>query len=425
MMDHQGKAQFIHSYQNTRKLTEQLCAPLVTEDYVVQSIEDVSPPKWHLAHTTWFFETFILAQHDPHYKIFHESYAYLFNSYYQQLGRPYPRDKRGLLSRPTAKTIYAYRQYVDNCMREWIESLNEKKFDELKNTLALGLNHEQQHQELLLMDIKHNFSLHADHTVYHVDMKSTPVLSMPSPQFIPITGGLIKLGYQGNDFCFDNELPVHQQFVSDYLLSNRLVTNGEYLEFIEAGGYRQSQWWLSDGWDIVQKKHWQAPLYWKKSGKKWQLFSLKGLITFNENEPVSHVSFYEADAYARWRNCRLPTEAEWEHAVLTHAIDTKSGNFLEDRLFHPQASSTHSGDALHQLFGDLWEWTTSPYVPYPGYTPQKGALGEYNGKFMSNQIILRGGACVTPRSHIRSSYRNFFQPDKRWQFSGIRLAKNV
>lgn len=417
---------FIKTFQTIRKQTEDLCNTLEKEDYVIQSIDDVSPPKWHLAHTTWFFETFILTKFYENYKIFDTSFPYLFNSYYQTLGHPYPRIQRGLLSRPTVQTIYAYRQYVDKHIVSFLHKIPKNIASNIYDLLTLGIHHEQQHQELLLMDIKHNFSIDPNFPIYRViktnKLSTTP--SITSLEFIAMKGGIIDIGHQGKTFCFDNELPRHPYFLKPYCIANRLITNGEYAEFMKAGGYQHAQWWLSDGWDCVQKNHWQAPLYWHWIDNEWYLFTLSGLQKLNPHEPVSHVSYYEADAYARWKGCRLPTEIEWEHYAENTPTDLTISNFLESGIFHPQSAIKHNGKT-QQLLGDLWEWTASPYVPYPGYQSLNGALGEYNGKFMSNQMVLRGGSCVTPRSHIRISYRNFFQHDKRWQFSGIRLAKNL
>ena len=409
------KEKFISAFANIRQQTIQLCLPLVKEDYVIQSVEDVSPPKWHLAHTTWFFETFLLLPHLPGYRAFDLSFHYLFNSYYQRIGQPFPRAMRGLLARPTVERVYQYREYVDEHMMMLLE--NHPALAELKTVLILGMQHEQQHQELLLMDIKHNFSIDPTFPVYHATVKRSGQQFNAQSSFTYVAGGTVEIGSQPGEFCFDNELPRHTYLLKPYELAARLVTNAEYAEFIAAGGYQNPDWWLSDGWDCVNKHHWEAPLYWQKDTHPGHVFTLNGLQKLDPAEPVSHVSFYEADAYARWRECRLPTEVEWEHYAETQAI---AGNFLENQYYHPLAANEHK-----QLFGDLWEWTASAYLPYPGYRPLSGALGEYNGKFMSNQMVLRGGSCVTPQSHIRASYRNFFQPDKRWQFSGIRLARDI
>lgn len=407
------KQTLLERYLTCRRQTRELCSPLAIEDYVVQSIEDVSPPKWHLAHTTWFFETFILLAGMPNYKPFHPSFYHLFNSYYQTLGNPFPRNKRGLISRPTVEMVYAYREYVDHHIQEFFTDIANEKHQHYAKLLELGLHHEQQHQELLLMDIKYNFSMHPDFPIYSQQKKIINVSAEPA-DFIDVPASLIEIGHTGTSFCFDNELPRHKYYLQAYEIATHLVTNAEYAEFIAAGGYQKAEYWLADGWDLVQKNQWYAPLYWQRLDNKWWIFTLTGLIKMRENEPVVHVSYYEADAFARWRGMRLPTEMEWE--FVANQQTSTQGNFLEAGYFHPHAETTR------QFFGDVWEWTASPYCAYPGYKPTEGALGEYNGKFMSNQLVLRGGSCVTPQSHIRSTYRNFFQPDKRWQFSGIRLA---
>ncbi|MFA5959709.1 MAG: ergothioneine biosynthesis protein EgtB [Tatlockia sp.] len=401
----------IHAFQLVREQTQSLCRPLCTEDFVIQSMDDVSPPKWHLAHTSWFFETFILKKYAPEYQAFNPVFSTLFNSYYQGVGNPFPRAQRGFLSRPTVDTVFAYRKHVDEAICQWIAS---SKNSNLFALITLGLHHEQQHQELLLTDIKYNFSINPLLPIYQPRKKTLGFNGSPA-KFISNEGGLIDIGASSQSFCFDNELPVHKTFLQPFSLSNQLVSNAQYIQFIEAGGYQYPKWWLSDGWDWVTKNQWQAPLYWHRINKEWWIFTLNGLLPLNPDEPVAHVSYYEADAYARWAGARLPTEAEWEHFVTSNALSKENGNFLETGLLHPHAGTD-------QFFGDLWEWTASAYSPYPGYQPLKGALGEYNGKFMANQMVLRGGSCVTPGSHIRASYRNFFQPEKRWQFSGIRLA---
>lgn len=414
--------QLIQFYVNVRSKTEKLCQPLFTEDYVIQSISDVSPPKWHLAHTTWFFETFILIPYFKNYRPFNPLFHYLFNSYYYQVGGVFPRTHRGILSRPTVDTVYSYRHYVDKHLTEFMDSINEELFLKLENLVMLGIHHEQQHQELLLMDIKHNFSVNVEYPVYqsenhHAENYRTQL------HWFEIEGKKIEIGHTGDQFSFDNELPRHAIILEPYSISSRLVMNAEWIEFIDAGGYQNPKWWLSDGWDWVQKNQIIAPLYWQFNQKDWYIFTLNGLKKLNLAEPVCHVSFYEADAFARFQGCRLPREAEWEYFVFSQQLKPETGNFLESHCFHPKANSAL--DSPVQFFGDAWEWTLSPYSSYPGYKPLPDALGEYNGKFMSNQMVLRGGSCVTPMAHIRISYRNFFQPEKRWQFSGLRLAKDL
>ena len=415
----------IQSYQRIRMQTEVICHPLEIEDYVIQGMEDVSPAKWHLAHTTWFFETFILLPKMPNYMSYNRTYPKLFNSYYQSLGEPLRRASRGLLSRPTVKDIYAYRHHVDKNLQAYLQNCSIDTFESIKEIFELGLHHEQQHQELLLTDIKYNYSLNQlNFPTYNASANKAILESTIALEyFIPMEGGIVSIGFTGPGFSYDNEGPTHKSFLNPYCIANRLVTNGEYLEFIKAKGYQTPSFWLADGWDCINKNHWQAPLYWSNLNDKWCIFTLQGLKEINLNEPVCHVSYYEADAYARWRGKRLPTEIEWEH--FTHQASVElTGNFLENNHFHP-TQATNQPNIPQQLFGDVWEWTMSAYSPYPGYQAPQGSLGEYNGKFMCNQIVLRGGSCATSFSHIRPSYRNFFQPDKRWQFSGIRLAEDV
>lgn len=402
-------------YQHTRQLSEHICQPLQIEDYVIQSMADVSPPKWHLAHTTWFFETFLLVPYLANYQVFHPQYGYLFNSYYETVGQRHPRPQRGLLSRPSVEEVYQYRAYVDAAMR----SLLSQSADcpEVVALVELGLHHEQQHQELLLTDIKHILALNPLRPAYRVDLQQPELASAAKEQWLDYPGGLYAIGYDGHDFAFDNENPRHQVYLEDYWLAARLVTNAEYLEFVQAGGYTKPEYWLSEGWATAQTQQWQAPLYWEQIERSWWVMTLGGMRPLQESEPVCHVSFYEADAYARWAGKRLPTEAEWE--VAADSVPLK-GNLLESELLHPAPATGITRP--DQLLGDVWEWTQSAYLPYPGFKPATGAVGEYNGKFMCNQMVLRGGSCVTPSNHIRATYRNFFPASTRWQFSGIRLA---
>jgi ergothioneine biosynthesis protein EgtB len=378
---------------------------------------DVSPTKWHLAHTSWFFETFILSKVYKKYKSPNAQYNYLFNSYYVQVGKRHSRPERGLLSRPTVEQVYSYRQHVDQHMLEFLKHANQAELEELSHVIKIGLHHEQQHQELFLTDIKHIFSINPLRPAYQQNQAINYPQQNPKLQWIDYQGGLHQIGYQGQDFAFDNETPNHTIYLQDYRLANRLVTTGEYLEFIEANGYQKPEYWLSEGWTMIQTQQWQAPLYWEKIAEKWWIMTLGGMRLLQEDEPVCHVSFYEADAYANFRGKRLPTEAEWEVAAKQIPIQ---GNFLETGLLHPGASQETI--ASHQFFGDVWEWTQSAYLPYPGFKSAAGAIGEYNGKFMCNQMVLRGGSCVTSLSHIRPTYRNFFPPSARWQFTGIRLS---
>ncbi len=403
-------------YQQVRQISEKICQPLATEDYTIQSMPDVSPPKWHLAHTTWFFETFLLLPHLPGYQVFHPQFNYLFNSYYEAVGARHPRHQRGILSRPTVAEVYQYREYVDQAITKLLSII--PTHPDLANLLTLGLHHEQQHQELLLTDIKHILALNPLNPVYRDDLQSKLDKAGSDFEWLEYPGGLYSIGHAGTEFAFDNESPRHQVYLQDYQVGNRLVTNGEYLEFIEAGGYQNAKYWLAEGWATIQTQQWQAPLYWELIDRQWQIMTLGGLQQFDNFAPVCHVSFYEADAYATWKGKRLPTEAEWEIAT----VDIPQiGNFLDNDYLHPIPAK----NSQHQFFGDVWEWTQSAYLPYPGFQIADGAIGEYNGKFMCNQMVLRGGSCVTSANHLRSTYRNFFPPSTRWQFSGIRLASDV
>ncbi|NJK64703.1 MAG: ergothioneine biosynthesis protein EgtB [Synechococcaceae cyanobacterium SM2_3_1] len=403
-------------YSQVRQQSSHLCSPLETEDYVVQSMADVSPPKWHLAHTTWFFETFLLQPHLANYELCNPDYGYLFNSYYETVGSRHPRPQRGLLSRPGVEEIYCYRNYVDEAMVTLLKEQGEDP--EVKQLAELGCHHEQQHQELLLTDIKHILACNPLYPAYQADLPVAASASSPAKeQWLDYPGGLMTIGAREGAFAFDNETPPHPVYLQDYWLAARLVTQADYLEFIEAGGYQQPQWWLAEGWAAVQTLGWQAPLYWEPIDGAWQIMTLSGLRPLAPEEPVCHVSYFEADAFARWKGKRLPTEAEWEMAGSSLPVQ---GNLLEQGFLHPiPAQAITRPD---QMFGDVWEWTQSAYAPYPGFKPAAGAVGEYNGKFMCNQMVLRGGSCATPHSHIRATYRNFFPPATRWQFSGIRLA---
>lgn len=402
-------------YRQVRDFTGQLAAPLSAEDCCVQSMDDVSPTKWHLAHTTWFFETFVLCPFVSDYRVFHERYSYLFNSYYNAVGERHARQHRGVLSRPPLDDIAAYRQHVDASMREALTSLPAEALERIE----LGLHHEQQHQELLLMDIKHVLSCNPLAPAYLPESSRAESETKPAGWF-SIAAGIHELGHNDIGFSYDNELPRHRVFLEAAELADRLITNGEYLAFVEDGGYQKPELWLSDGWATVQQQGWQAPLYWRNvdSGCP-QEFTLSGQHELQRNAPVVHLSYYEADAYARWCGARLPTEAEWE--VAAERID-EYGAFVDD--FHGSAPHPQPARSA-QMFGDCWQWTSSSYSAYPGYKAADGALGEYNGKFMSGQYVLRGGCCATSKSHIRRSYRNFFYPHMRWQFAGLRLARDV
>ena len=403
------------AFLEVRKRTEQLCAPLETDDYQVQSVIDASPPKWHLAHVTWFFETFLLKPFLPGYTPLDARYAKIFNSYYNTIGPFHPRAQRHTLSRPTVAEVYAYRSHVDDHLVKLIDRCAPAHRASLAQRLTLGMNHEQQHQELLLMDIKRNFYANPLYPTYSARAREAATDLVPA-RWLDLPGGIREIGHGADAFAFDNERPRHKVFVDAYRLSSRPVTNGEYLEFVQDRGYARPELWLSDGWSAVQERGWKAPLYWTEVDGAWHEMTLAGMAPLEPHAPVCHVSYYEADAYARWRHARLPTESEWECAVSGEPLD---GNFAESGVYHPRAA-TGADDA--QWFGDVWEWTSSAYSPYPGYRAPEGALGEYNGKFMANQYVLRGGCCVTPRSHIRATYRNFFYPHDRWPFTGIRLA---
>ena len=407
-------------FQDVRRVTEALCVPLENEDYVIQAMAAASPAKWHLGHVSWFFEAFLLKPDLEGYEVIEPRYQHIFNSYYNSEGPQFSRPDRGTLSRPTVAQVYAYRQHVDDSMLALLEATDPRDLPGLGSLVVLGLNHEQQHQELLMTDLKYNLSVNPLRPPYHEVTIPRGAATQPLG-WVDFDGGMCWIGHDGNGFAFDNEWPRHQTYVAPHRLGARLVTNGEYLEFMAAGAYETADHWLSDGWKTVQAQGWKAPLYWEQIDGEWWVQTLSGMQPLDEHGPVAHVSYYEADAYARWRGVRLPTEQEWEHAAEGQPIE---GNFLESGVAHPLAAPTGQ-QGLTQLYGDLWEWTQSPYSPYPGYRPLKGGVGEYNGKFMVNQMVLRGGSCATPRSHIRPTYRNFFPPDARWQFSGIRLAADA
>jgi ergothioneine biosynthesis protein EgtB len=420
-----GHSRLMLHYQQVRQLSERLCQPLTSEDYVIQTMPDVSPPKWHLAHSSWFFEQFILAPKLEDYQPFHPAYGYLFNSYYESAGQLWPRPQRGLLSRPTVAEIYEYRRHVDENMEHLAEEMNAKEewVTTITPLIELGINHEQQHQELLLTDLKHIFATNPLHPVYQKPGTSKPkeVRKSGKLKWYGFKGGVYSIGHANKNFAYDNEGPSHQVYLQPFRLALQLTTNGEYLAFMEAGGYQEPRYWLSDGWDTVRQQGWQAPLYWKQQDGSWWYMTLSGMQPVQEDAPVCHLSYYEADAYARWAGYRLPTEAEWE--VVAQALPCQ-GNFLDSGALQPLPAPTAESVPV-QMFGDVWEWTASPYTPYPGYQPPRGAIGEYNGKFMCNQMVLRGGSCLSSRDHLRASYRNFFPPHVRWQFAGLRLADDV
>jgi ergothioneine biosynthesis protein EgtB len=412
----------VRRFDEVRSHTESLAEPLSPEDQTVQSMADVSPTKWHRAHVTWFFETFLLAENESGFQPFQDKYWFLFNSYYEAVGPRFSRAERGVITRPGAHDVGVYRSNVDTRVRDLVATLDEGTIDKLAPTIELGFHHEQQHQELLLMDIKHVLSLNPMRPAYAGTPSET---SDPDTLgWVDVAGGLVEIGHPGGGFSFDNELPLHQTWLEPYRLADRLVTNGEWLAFMNDGGYARPELWLSDGWAKVKGEGWEAPFYWEQVDGVWFEHTLHGTWPVNPGLPASHVSHYEADAYATWAGKRLPTEAEWEHAVVTDGQagdDRVHGNLADTETFHPRAAAPSSG-ALRQVYGDCWEWTSSAYLAYPGFHPPEGAIGEYNGKFMSNQMVLRGGCALTPPGHARATYRNFFPPSARWALSGVRLA---
>ena len=406
------------AYRAVREQTLALVSPLSPEDCAIQSMPDASPVKWHLAHTTWFFETFVLQPHQPGYRVFQPAYRVLFNSYYNSIGEKHPRPERGMLSRPALPEVLAYRRHVDDAMMRLLRDRGPAAL----TLVELGLHHEQQHQELILTDLKHLLSRNPLKPAYQKQWPLTPIRARAA-RWIGFDEGLRELGHEGGGFCFDNELPRHRVWLDAFEIASHPVTHGDFVRFIDDGGYRRPELWLSAGWDAVQVRGWQAPQYWSPRDGAWWTFTLHGEEPVDPHTPICHVSFYEADAYARWANARLPSEAEWEIAA---ARSARGGNFVESGALHPLAlREDPAPGTLAQAFGDVWEWTRSDYGPYPGFQTSAGAVGEYNGKFMSGQYVLRGGSCATPASHIRASYRNFFPPDARWQFSGVRLARDA
>ncbi|CAA9892466.1 conserved hypothetical protein [Candidatus Methylobacter favarea] len=409
-----SRQELIASYQRIRDASAAICRPLNRDDYQIQSIAETSPPKWHLAHVTWFFETFVLQDFLPGYRPFNPAYGYLFNSYYQTVGKMHERARRGLLSRPTVEQVYHYRADVDKRMLDLLSGIDESRWQNMASRVILGLHHEQQHQELLYMDIKHNLWSNPERPAYlkrhRQDIERPCGLKWEQRQ-----GGLVTIGLEAAGFAFDNERPRHNIWLEPHRLSSRLVSNAEYLDFIEDGGYKRPELWLSDGWSHILSHQWKSPLYWQKHENQWHEFTLYGLEMLNPAAPVAHVSYYEADAFAHWAGKRLPLEAELERKLLELPL---KGHFSDSGVFHPQPGEG-------QFYGALWEWTASPYVAYPRFKPLPGSMGEYNGKFMCNQWVLRGGSCITQPDHIRPTYRNFFYPHDRWQFAGIRLAEDL
>ena len=402
------------NYRKVRRDSELICAKLDIDDYQIQSITETSPPKWHIAHVSWFFEEFVLSYFNPDYKPFDSRFSFLFNSYYETVGNMQPRPKRGMLSRPTVEEVYRYRSYVNEHILSLTVDIAENLWDEFSARVTLGLHHEQQHQELLLMDIKHNLAVNPLKPAYNPHLVAKPG-ERNVMKWIDQSGGVTEIGYEGEGFAFDNETPRHQVLLHDHQIASRLVTNEEYLAFMDDDGYRRPELWLSDGWSLINREGWQHPLYWEFIEGEWWQFTLGGMRKLEPHEPLCHVSYYEADAYARWSGKRLPTEAELE-TILTE-VDVE-GNLMNHNVLHPLSGSG-------QWYGDVWEWTSTAYSSYPGFQPLEGSMGEYNGKFMCNQMILRGGCCVTPQHHLRATYRNFYYPHNRWPFTGLRLAGDL
>jgi ergothioneine biosynthesis protein EgtB len=411
---------YLQEYNQIRDWTLQLCEPLQIEDYVVQPIIDVSPPKWHLGHTTWFFEQFILKKYMEGYREFHPDFNFVFNSYYESVGKRVLRADRGNLTRPSVEEVINYRKYVDEAMNLFLSEDN-STHDHIPELLKLGFNHEQQHQELLMTDLKYILGHNPLFPVYSERIERDGNNGSSKLNFLEIDEGIYHIGYEGEDFHFDNERGIHKVFTHRFQIADRLITNKEYLEFISSGGYKNFVYWLQEGFEFVKVNKIQAPLYWHMIEGEWYNFTLHGLKKPDPDEPVTHISFFEADAFAKWYGMRLPTEYEWEVAAGIYTPTIPPGaNFDDKKIFTPRPISNN-----YQFFGDTWEWTNSAYLAYPFYSKADGAVGEYNGKFMINQMVLRGGSCVTPANHIRHSYRNFFHPDKRWQFTGIRLAQHI
>jgi ergothioneine biosynthesis protein EgtB len=402
-----------------RRMSMTLTQSLTEEDQQIQSMPDVSPSKWHLAHTTWFFETFVVQPNLSSYAPFDPHFGYLFNSYYEMIGTPYSRQARGLLSRPNLADIHAYRAHVEAGLEKLASSLDTRAWTDLSPLIELGIQHEQQHQELILMDIKHVLSVNPIAPAYRPPLARAAHTSR-NAEWIGFEGGLVEIGHHGSGFAFDNEGPRHKVWLEPFALMDRLVTNGEWSAFVEDGGYQRPEFWLADGWATVRRENWQAPLYWTRDqeGQAWTAFTLCGKRPIDPDEPVCHVSHYEADAYARWAGKRLPTEAEWETAAAQHATGPQPPLSVRPR-------AAEGSEGLRQMLGEVWQWNVSAYLPYPRFRPAEGAVGEYNGKFMSGQVVLRGAACITPQDHARITYRNFFPPAARWAFSGLRLADDA
>jgi len=416
-----SRKNLINRFKAIRNFSLELIEPLETEDFVVQAMENTSPTKWHLAHVSWFYETFLLEKVHEDYESLHPQYSYIFNSYYLQTGEPHTRSKRGLLTRPTVDEVMQYREYVNKEVLNFLKNATDEEIKEYGFIIEIGNHHEQQHQELMITDFKFMFAQNPLFPAYKQLDASDSTTDVPDHNWVRFDEGVYEIGNPGGEFTYDNEHPRHRVFLESFELADRPVTNGEYLEFMQDGAYGRSELWLDDGWATVNERGWSSPLYWVQKEGSWHHYTLGGLREVNPNEPVTHVSYYEADAFARWAGARLPTEAEWEVAAGDLPY---SGNFVEEGNFHPRPLQAEE-KGLKQMYGDVWEWTKSSYEAYPGYKPLPGALGEYNGKFMCSQYVLRGGSCATSETHIRKTYRNFFYPDARWQFNGIRLARTI
>jgi len=412
----QAEASLLERYLGVRETSLQLCSPLTIEDHSLQPMPDASPAKWHLAHTTWFFETFVLSEYLNDYRPYHPAFRNLFNSYYHAVGDRPLRALRHTLSRPGLDEVHAYRAYVDDAV---VHLLTTGPGPEITSLVTLGINHEQQHQELIVTDVKNGLWTNPLRPAFRppAENADTRGAAVPPLEWNRFEGAIYGVGFEGKGFAFDNETPRHKVYLQGFRLASRLTTNGEYLEFMRDNGYGKPELWLSDGWDCVRNNQWNAPLYWEQRDGEWWYYTIEGMKPLELKEPVCHVSYYEADAFARWAGARLATEFEWEIAARSCPI---AGNLMDNGHLQPRA--VDGQQQLSQIFGDVWEWTATPYVPYPGFKPAAGAVGEYNGKFMCNQMVLRGGSCATPQSHLRATYRNFFPPHVRWQFMGIRLA---
>lgn len=417
------RGRLLNCFLDARKATEKICEPLAQEDFILSVTEDTSPPKWHLGHTSWFFENFILSRNKPGYEFFRPEFHFLFNSYYRRLGQFLPKSKRGVLSRPSIHDVLQYRRVITDLVYHFVSTVPPGAYGKVSKMLEVGINHEEQHQELLLMDIKRNFFENPIRPQYYNHQPSTNSHLGSDVVWINIPSGISRIGVEKNSkyFAYDHEKDAHSVLIESCMLSSHLVTNDEFIGFIEEGGYDNPLLWLSDGWDLKEKEKWECPLYWEKQGRNWWTMTLSGMVPLDLAAPVCHISYYEAQAYAKWKGCRLPTEAEWEVAA---SKEKQYSHFLEDGDFDPLPPDDEH-EMFSQIHGTLWEWTQSAFLPYPRFEKFHGGLSEYNEKFMCNQLVMRGGSCITPRRHYRPTYRNFYYPHMRWQYAGIRLAKDL